>query len=467
VVGAVEYPLTVQVFRVFRTLSFQHRPLGLLRQHALEIVRAALAAVFPVRLIQEALADSVARDSIIGVPLSVVAAGKAAEGMVRGLMAVPGVEVARGVAVGPAQRTSLPEPFAWYAAGHPLPNGGSVDAGRAALRCARETGPSERLLVLLSGGASALLAAPVAGVTLAEKVEATRLLLASGVPIHELNCVRKHLSSVKGGRLALAAAGPTLTLAISDVVSPREDDPEVIGSGPTVPDGTSYAEALDIARRAAGMPAAVLDVLKQGCAGAVDETLKPDDSRVCASSYRVIGSRRQAMDGALRAARALGYTASAVDTPVTGEARVTGPLHIEGLLGLSRAQQRQHSGPACLVSSGETTVTVTGPGRGGRNQEMALAAASRLRDAGMDAVFASVGTDGIDGPTDAAGAFVDGTTVARARAAGLEAPSRYLESNDSHRFFSALGDLIVTGPTGTNVGDLQIVLTDGIGKDPS
>lgn len=459
--------MTIPVFRVFRTLSFQHRPLGLLRQHALEIVRAALASVSPVRLLGEALKDDATRESVTGAPLSVVAAGKAAEGMVRGLLEVAGAHVVRGVAVGPARQATLPPPFVWYAGGHPLPNSRSVDAGLAALRCARETRPSERMLVLLSGGASALLAAPVAGVTLAEKVQATRLLLASGVPIHELNCVRKHLSSVKGGRLALAAGGPTVTLAISDVVSPREGDPAVIGSGPTVPDDTSYAEALDIARRPAGMPPAVLKVLEQGCAGAVDETLKPDDARLGASSFHVIGSRRQAMDGARRAARALGYSVAVVDTPVTGEARVTGPSHILELLGLSRAQQRERGGPTCLVSSGETTVTVTGSGRGGRNQEMALAAASSLQDAGTDAVFASVGTDGVDGPTDAAGAFVDRTTMDRAAAAGLEAPGRYLERNDSYQFFSSLGDLIVTGPTGTNVGDLQIVLADGVGGEAS
>jgi glycerate 2-kinase len=415
---------------------------------------------------REALTDPAARESVTGAPLSVVAAGKAAEGMVRGLLVVPGVQIVRGVAVGPARSTSLPAPFAWYAAGHPLPTRGSVDAGLAALRCAEETRASERLLVLLSGGASALLAAPAAGVTLAEKVEATRLLLSSGVPIHELNCVRKHLSSVKGGRLALAAGGPTVTLAISDVVSPREDDPSVIGSGPTVPDGTSYAEALAIASRPARMPAAVLELLEQGCAGALDETLKPGDARVTASFYRVIGSRRQAMDGALCAARELGYAVASCDTPVTGEARVTSPSHVQSLLDLSQALRREHDGPACVVSSGETTVTVTGSGRGGRNQEMALSAAAQLQDAGVDAVFASVGTDGVDGPTDAAGAFVDMTTMARARAAGLAAPSRYLERNDSYQFFGALGDLIMTGPTGTNVGDLQIMLT-GTGREAS
>ena len=415
------------------------------------------------RLMRHALEERWVRDAVTETPIAVIAAGKASEGMVRGLLETPGVRIARGIAVGPGASTTGPGPITWYAAGHPVPNSGSIDAGRAALRCAAQTGPSERLLVLLSGGASALMAAPVAGLTLAEKIEATRLLLRSGVPIHELNCVRKHLSNVKGGRVALAARGPMLTLAISDVVSPLEDDPSVIGSGPTVPDRTTYAEALEVVTRptiGGRMPAAVFDVLERGCAGMLDETFKSGDARVEATDYRVIGNRRQAMEGALTAAQGLGYAVALVDTPVTGEARLTGPRHVERLLGLCRRLQHEREGAACAVSSGETTVTLTGGGRGGRNQEMALAAVSLLKDhAGT--VFASVGTDGVDGPTDAAGAVVDTTTMARASRAGLAAPSRYLATNDSYRFFDPLGDLIKTGPSGTNVGDLQIVLTDG------
>ena len=415
---------------------------------------------------RRALDEAWVWDAVTNGPITVIAAGKAAEGMVQGLLAVPGVRIARGVAVGPGASAAVPLPLEWHAAGHPLPDRVSVEAGRAALRCAGETGPSERLVVLLSGGASALLAAPAAGVTLTEKVAATQLLLASGVPIHELNCVRKHLSDVKGGRLAVAAGVATLTLAISDVVSPVEDDPTVIGSGPTVPDRTTYAEALALATRPAlrgRMPAAVLEVLERGCAGLVAETLKPGDTRVGAAEYRVIGNRRQAMEGALTAARELGYAVASIDAPVTGEAVVTGPGHVERLLGLCHDLRHERGGAACVVSSGETTVTVIGDGQGGRNQEMALAAACRLRDYGAGAVFASVGTDGVDGPTDAAGAFVDTTTVDRAGVAGLAAPSRYLANNDSYRFFDPLGDLIKTGPTGTNVGDLQIMLTDGVG----
>jgi glycerate 2-kinase len=419
------------------------------------------------RLMQHGLDEPTVRDAVTGGPVSVVAAGKAAEGMVRGLLAMPGVQIVRGVAVGPGRSVSLPAPFVWHAGGHPLPDSGSVRGGLAALQCAEETHAFEPLVVLLSGGASAMLAAPVTGVTLAEKVEATRLLLASGVPIHELNCVRKHLSDLKGGRLAMAAQGPTVTLAISDVVSPVENDPAVIGSGPTAPDGTTYAEALAIARGATGMPRAVLDVLKRGSLGEARETLEPDDARATSSVYRVIGSRRQAMAGASAAAKDRGYAVAELDAPVVGEASVTGPVHIDRLLDRCRGLRQEYGRPACAVSSGETTVTVTGGGRGGRNQEMALAAAFRLQGEAGAVVYASIGTDGVDGPTDAAGALVDVSTLERAGAAGLAGASRYLATNDSYRFFEALGDLVKTGPTGTNVGDLQIVLTDERGSTPS
>ncbi|MDA1093952.1 MAG: DUF4147 domain-containing protein [Acidobacteria bacterium] len=431
------------------------------------MVWAALAAVSPGRLMQHALNDPAVRHAATSAPLSVVAVGKASEGMVRGLLAMPGLQIARGVAVGPGRPVSLPAPFVWHTAGHPLPDAGSVRGGAAALRCAEATDASERLVVLLSGGASAMLAAPVAGLTLGEKVEATRLLLTAGVPIHELNCVRKHLSDVKGGRLAMAAHGPTVTLAISDVAFPVEDDPAVIGSGPTAPDQTTFAEALTIVRRVTGMPQAVIEVLERGAAGDAPETLKPDDPRVGDSVYRVIGSRRHAMNGALAAATDRGYAVFTFDAAVVGEARVTSPIHIDRLLDRCRRLRRDHGTPACAISSGETTVTVRGGGHGGRNQEMALAAASRLEDEHSVAVFASVGTDGVDGPTDAAGALVDADTLARASAAGLPDVARYLATNDSYRFFEALGDLVKTGPTGTNVGDLQIVLTENAAGRPS
>ena len=380
--------------------------------------------------------------------------------MLRGFLATSIGPIERGVAVGPGPGTSETPPITWHAGGHPLPDRGSLDAGREALRCAAEMSPSGCLVVLLSGGASALLAVPIEGVTLGQKVEVTRMLLAAGVPIHELNCVRKHLSAIKGGRLARAAAGRVLTLAISDVVGPVEDDPAVIGSGPTVVDPTTFAEATAIVGRPGVrdlIPPGVIDVLERGREGHLPETLKTHSVTVSDTMYRVVGSRRQAMEGALSVARGLGYEVMLLESPVVGEACVVGADYPRRVA----AATRHLAGPVCLVSSGETTVTVAGRGRGGRNQELALAAASEMSRLGTAAVLASVGTDGVDGPTDAAGALVDSTTSARAASLGLASAATYLAKNDAFTYFDRLGDLIRTGPTGTNVGDLQVVVTAG------
>ena len=409
---------------------------------------------------QAALDDSVVRNFIAGGPVTLIAAGKAAEGMLWGFLATSIGPIERGVAVGPGPGTLATPPIACYAGGHPLPDRGSLDAGHEALRCATEMSPSGCLVVLLSGGASALLAVPLEGVTLSQKVEATRMLLAAGVPIHELNCVRKHLSAIKGGRLARAAAGRVLTLAISDVVGPVEDDPAVIGSGPTVVDPTTFAEATAIVGRPGVrdlIPRGVIDVLERGREGHLPETLKTSSAAVSFTMYRVVGSRRQAMEGARSAARGLGYEVMLLESPVVGEARVAGADHPRRVA----AATRHLAGPVCVVSSGETTVTVSGRGRGGRNQELALAAASEMSRLGTAAVLASVDTDGVDGPTDAAGALVDSTTPARATSLALASAATYLAENDAYTYFDRLGDLIRTGLTGTNVGDLQVVVTAG------
>jgi hydroxypyruvate reductase len=265
--------------------------------------------------------------------------------------------------------------------------------------------------------------------------------------------VRKHLSAIKGGWLAAQVRGPCRALAISDVVG---DDLSVIASGPTVGDASRFEDAIDVLRRFGGeaaYPSAVVSRLRRGAAGAVPETPKPGDARLARTTTVVIGSRRDAMAGAVAEARTLGYEVLRLDNPVTGEARTTAVVHFREVLARADGLSR----PACIVSSGETTVHVTGSGKGGRNQEFALAAAEPLGRLGDPAVIASVGTDGIDGPTDAAGAFSDQTTIERARAAGLS-PDRYLFDNNAYAFFDALGDLIHTGPTGTNVGDLQVIL---------
>ena len=343
----------------------------------------------------------------------------------------------------------------WFDVGHPIPTEGSLAAGQRALALADGAGDGQVVVVLLSGGASAGLAAPVEGVTLAEKAAVTTLLLRAGVAIDGVNCVRKHLSALKGGRLAAAAGGRVVTLAISDVFAPLPDDPAVIGSGPTVPDPTTFADALAIVLGASGrVPAAALDMIGRGVRGEIPESPKPDDPRLAGASYHLIGSRWDAIDGAAAEARHLGFTVATIDEPVTGEARDVALAHVRRAAQLAHERPR----PFCVLSVGETTVHVTGRGKGGRNQEFALASAIHLTRRFPEAVLASVGTDGIDGPTDAAGALVDTMTPTRAADAGLHRPETYLAANDTYTFFEALGDLVRTGPTDTNVGDLQLVL---------
>ena len=364
-----------------------------------------------------------------------------------------GTGLGAGLVAGPrAHDSELPPSLEWFDASHPSPNVMSEAAGRRALALAEESRSRGGLIVLLSGGASSMLAVPAAGLSLADKVLTARALMNAGVPITDLNCVRKHLSAVKGGRLA-ASALRTLTLAISDVHEPIADDPAVIGSGPTVADPTTYSDALAIVRRAGVMeslPATVVAHLERGG----DESPKPGDPRLAQSTYEVIGNRQIAMEGAARAARSLGYTVSIIEAPTNGEAREAGAAFATQALGDRGGQ------PWCVIASGETTVHVHGVGRGGRNQEFALGALpvlDALQPNDGAVVLASAGTDGIDGPTEAAGAIVDVTTSARAVERGLR-PEAALAANGAYDFFAPLGDLIMWGPTGTNVGDLHVML---------
>jgi glycerate 2-kinase len=358
-----------------------------------------------------------------------------------------------GLVAGPrAHDSELPPSLEWFDASHPSPNVMSEAAGRRALALAEESRSRGGLIVLLSGGASSMLAVPAAGLSLADKVLTARALMNAGVPITDLNCVRKHLSAVKGGRLA-ASALRTLTLAISDVHEPIADDPAVIGSGPTVADPTTYSDALAIVRRAGVMeslPATVVAHLERGG----DESPKPGDPRLVQSTYEVIGNRQIAMEGAARAARSLGYRVSIIEAPTNGEAREAGAAFA------TQALRDRGGQPWCVIASGETTVHVHGMGRGGRNQEFALGALpvlDALQPNDGAVVLASAGTDGIDGPTEAAGAIVDVTTSARAVERGLR-PEAALAANGAYDFFAPLGDLIMWGPTGTNVGDLHVML---------
>jgi hydroxypyruvate reductase len=384
----------------------------------------------------------------------VIAAGKASGAMLNAWAAGSSVPVRHMLAIGPERPATLPQGAAWQDAGHPLPDDGSVAGARRALEMASQARPGDLLLVLLSGGGSALMALPAEGVALADKQRTARTLMEQGADIYELNTVRKHLSAIKGGRLAAEAGGSVLTLAISDVVG---DDLSVIASGPTVADDSTYAQALQILGRRGGhaaYPDTVVARLRRGVAGELAETPKTGDARLARAAAYVIGPQRGAIEGARLAAVSLGYHVHVVSEPVTGDARLAAAAHVERAADTVRTMPR----PACVISSGETTVMVRGSGRGGRNQEFAVAMAAMLERLGPQVAAASIGTDGIDGPTDAAGATVDSSTLARARAAGLAAPERYLDDNNTYAFFDALGDLIRTGPTCTNVGDLQVIL---------
>jgi glycerate-2-kinase len=371
--------------------------------------------------------------------------------MARTIAEILGGRVRRAVVSGSVGSMPLPEGWLLFAGGHPVPNDESVAASRGALDCAQRVDDGW-LLVLLSGGASAMLAAPAPPLTLADKIRATDALLRAGTPIDRLNCVRKHVSAIKGGQLG-ASAARSLTLAISDVHAPVEDDPSVIGSGPTVGDPSTFADALDVVRSVPGVPERVVHHLERGAAGDVPETAKPGDSRLANALFAVIGGRKTAMTAAAASAAALGYFVEVLADPIVGEAREAAPDFLHRAHAIARASGR----PLCVIAGGETTVRVSGDGTGGRNQEFALAAAPLVAGIGRAALLAAVGTDGMDGPTDAAGAVIDSSTLERSQRAGLDWRES-LRTNDAYRFFEPLGGLIRWGPTGTNVGDLQVML---------
>jgi glycerate 2-kinase len=422
------------------------------------VFRAAVDAASAPRLLDTALLLPEHGRLVGGRRLVVLAVGKASAPMAAAFARGRAGRIAAGLVVGTHCSVDLPSPFRWHAAGHPIPDERSVEAGRLALALAAEVPDDGVFVVLLSGGASALLALPRPGLTLADKRAATRQLLGTGADIRAVNTVRKHLSAIKGGQLVTGVRGDTLAFAVSDVVG---DDLSVIGSGPTVPDPATFVDAWAVIEACGGrdaFPRAVTAHLRAGVEGRAAETPKPGDPRFARVTSRVIGSRADAVRGAVEAAGSLGYRTAVIAEPTAGEARAAGPLFVDRATELARGLRE----PTCVVAAGETVVRVTGPGRGGRNQELVLSAVPALAVLDRPAALLSGGTDGIDGPTDAAGATADATTAERARAAGLDDPDRYLRDNDSFRFFHALGDLVVIGPTDTNVGDVQILLVGGV-----
>jgi glycerate 2-kinase len=340
--------------------------------------------------------------------------------------------------------------------GHPVPDEAGVQGTNEILEILNLADERSLVICLLSGGGSAILPAPVDGCSLADKQETTRLLLKCGANIVELNAVRKHLSKVKGGGLARSAFPATVVaLMLSDVIG---DPMDVIASGPTVPDTSTYKTCMDIFDKFEifeSLPDSVKGRMQAGLKGEVPDTPKPGDEALGRVHNVVVGSNGLAVSAAVEKARSLGYDTLKLSTRLEGEAREIAHVHT------AIAKEILSSGeplraPACVIAGGETTVTVKGQGKGGRNQEMALAAALQLRGWGP-AVFLSGGTDGTDGPTDAAGAIVDGDTIDRAEAVGLSAIA-FLKENDAYHFFKPLDDLVMTGPTGTNVADVAIML---------
>lgn len=387
--------------------------------------------------------------------VTVVGSGKAAVPMVRAV-----AEVLRGrldsafvvtsetSTAGPKSRVQVVQ------AGHPVPDRRGLRAAQRMLEIASSLGSEELLIVLLSGGASSLLPLPDEGLTLADKQRVTRLLLRSGATIAELNAVRKHLSAIKGGRLAAATRAQVLTLILSDVGG---DDLGVIGSGPTAPDRATFLDAVRIIRRYGlwdRLPTPVRIHLVEGLAGWRPETPKPRSRVFRRVQHVVVGNNRLALEAAAKAAHAAGYESVLIEEFVTGEASLVGRWM--GELGKNLASRTALPGSVCVLAGGELTVTVRGSGKGGRAQEFALAAALALQ--GSSGVWAvGFGTDGRDGPTAVAGVMVDGGTVSRGRKKRLDAAA-FLKRNDSYAFFKKVGGHIRTGPTGTNVNDLYILL---------
>lgn len=426
-----------------------------LRRDAGRILRAALSAVDPDALVKRALEadESLAYAGSV----RLLAVGKAATAMTRGALAALGSRVTQAVIARPGSTTSRDHAeidgngFTIVDAGHPLPDAASVFAARRTLRLVRNCRSEDLLLCLLSGGGSALMALPPNGVTLEDLRQTGSLLLRAGANIDEINAVRKHTDLVKGGRLARASTCPVLVLALSDVIG---DASAVIASGPFSADPTRFADAIAVLRRYAvwdRTPTPVRRHLRAGARGLVAESPREEESCFARVDYRVIGSADTAAAAAADEARSLGYRSLILTRSLNGEARVAG----RRFAALAHALRRDAR--LCLITAGETTVAVRGGGKGGRNQELAAAAGIELD--GISALLASVGTDGIDGPTDAAGAVATGTTLTRARTLALD-PLDALARNDTYPFFHTLGDLVRTGPTGTNVMDLQLLMTD-------
>jgi hydroxypyruvate reductase len=435
-----------------------------IRQHALEIFQAALKAVDPVeaifryvRLTDDVLQVGEHRFALKDYDrILVVGAGKAGAPMARALEELLGDRIADGVIV-VKEGHGLPLAHVRiHEASHPVPDERGIKGAEEILALVKDAGERDLVLCLMSGGGSALLVAPADGITLEDKQEVTRLLLACGADIHEINSIRKHLSRAKGGGLARFAYPATVvSLILSDVIG---DDLNVIASGPAVPDTSTFDDTRQILDKYDiwnQVPQSVRSRIERGLKGEIEDTPKAGDAVFKRCYSKLVGTNIQALKAAESEADKLGYGTLILSSTVEGEAREVAKV-LTAIAKEVRDSGNPVAAPACILCGGETTVTIRGDGKGGRNQELALAAALAIDGLGNIVVLAG-GTDGNDGPTDAAGAIVDSHTLARARTEGLD-PFDYLSRNDSYHFFQPLEDLVITGPTRTNVMDVYMVL---------
>lgn len=435
-----------------------------LRQDAKDIFQAGLTAVDSFKCVQRCLQQE---EHILKVGektydlaqienVYVIGAGKATASMAKAVEEVLKERITEGF-INVKYDHILPlDVIRIQEAGHPVPDRAGLEGSQKIKQILEQAGENDLVLCLLSGGGSALLPLPADGLTLEDLQQLTQKLLEIGATIQEINVLRKHVSQVKGGRLArLANPAPMVTLIMSDVIG---DELASIASGPTVPDPSTFQECLDILDRysiAEKIPSPVLAFLQAGARGDEEETPKAEDSIFQKTYNLIIASNIQAITAAMHKAKELGYHTLLLSSMIAGEATEVANVHA------AIAREILQTGlpvskPACVLSGGETTVTLSGQGLGGRNQEFVLAAAMRIKGLN-NVVILSAGTDGTDGPTDAAGAIADGTTFQRAEALDMQA-SHFLQDNDSYHFFQPLGDLLITGPTLTNVMDLRLVM---------
>jgi glycerate 2-kinase len=435
-----------------------------LRRDAISIFEAGIKAVEPVNAVKKHLIRKGGLLELEGrvYDLSdydnvyVIGMGKAAASMALAVEDILGESLTEGVVNVKYGHTAPLRIVSANEAGHPVPDARGLRGTEEILRILARTGERDLIICLISGGGSALLPMPAEGLTLEHKQSLTKTLLESGATIQEINALRKHLSRVKGGRLArLACPSTVISLILSDVIG---DDLDSIASGPTVPDKSTFEDCIKIIERYGlgnKIPPGVLKYIELGILGKIEETPKPGDPAFSRTQNIIVASNIIAATAAKEKASDLGYNCLLLSTFIHGETIEAAKLHAAIARELVSSGNPVHK-PACIVSGGETTVTIKGMGKGGRNQEFSLAAAIYIE--GLENVLVlSGGTDGTDGPTDAAGALADGTTVARACKLGLKA-HEFLSENDSYNFFKPLDDLLMTGPTNTNVMDLRIIL---------